>query len=155
MSLSALYRTYTYANNQKLFKAMEFHQTISFDMMVFAQNLLVDGEALYRSRILDLQNEWPNLPGVQAADNPPFPFRFSADEVDSINEDVAAVVRGMELMQNLRQSLGELWPEKGIVRPEQYDQVKRLLRQAKIEMIDQLAHSEEERIAWERSWPYD
>ena len=61
----------------------------------------------------------------------------------------------MELMQTLRQSLGELWPEKGVVRPDQYDQVKRLLRQAKIEIIDQLAHSGEERVAWEKSWPYD
>ena len=119
-------------------------------MMVLAQNLLVDGEVLYQSRILDLKKEWPNLPGVQAAGDPPFPFRFSADEVDSINEDVAAVVRGMELMKNLRQSLGELWPEKGVVRPDQYDQVKRLLRHAKIEMIDQLAHSEAERIAWDK-----
>ena len=155
MSLSALYRTFTCANNKELFKAMEFQQTISFEMMVFAQNLLVDGEALYQSRILDLEKEWLDLLGVQAARNPPFPFQFSADEVDSINEDVAAVVRCMELMQTLRQSLGELWPEKGVVRPDQYDQVKRLLRQAKIEIIDQLAHSGEERVAWEKSWPYD
>lgn len=61
--------------------------------------------------------------------------------MDSINDDVAAVVRDMELMQNLRRSLSEMWPGKGVVRPDQYDQVKRLLRQAKIEMIDQLAHS--------------
>lgn len=46
MSLSALYRTFTCANNKDLFKAMEFQQTISFEMMIFVQNLLVDGEVL-------------------------------------------------------------------------------------------------------------
>lgn len=75
--------------------------------------------------------------------------------MDSINEDVAAVVRGMESMQNLKRSLGELLPEKGVVRPDQYDQVKRLLKKAKMELIDQLAYSEAERIAWEKSWPFD
>lgn len=155
MSLSALYRRFTCANNKKLFKAMEFQQTISFEIMLFAQNLLVDGEALYQSRMLDLEKEWSGLPGVQASGNPPFPLQFSADEANSISEDVASTIRGMELMRNLRQSLGELWPEKGVVQPDQYDQVKGLLRQAKLEMIDQFTHSEAERIAWEKYWPYD
>lgn len=155
MSLSALYRRFTYGNNKTLFKAMEFRQTISFEMMLFAQNLLIDGEALYQSRCLDLEKEWSSLPGVQASGNPPFPLQFSADEADSVDGDVSKAIRGMELMQSLRQSLGELWPDKGVVRPEQYEEVKRLLRQAKTELIDRLAHSEAERIAWEESWPFD
>ena len=104
---------------------------------------------------INLEKEWSVLPGVQASGNPPFPFQFSADEANSISEDITSTIRGMELMWNLRQSLGELWPEKGVVRPDQYDQVKGLLRQAKLEMIDQLTHSEVERIAWEKYWPYN
>ena len=134
---------------------MEFQQMISFEIMLFAQNLLVNGEALYQSRMLDLKKEWSGLPGVQASDNPLFPLQFSADEANSISEDVASTIRGMELMWNSRQPLGELWPEKGVVQPDQYDQVKGLLRQAKLEMIDQLTHSKAERIAWEKYWPYD
>lgn len=100
---------------------MEFQQMISFEIMLFAQNLLVNGEALYQSRMLDLKKEWSGLPGVQASDNPLFPLQFSADEANSISEDVASTIRGMELMWNLRQPLGELWPEKGVVQPDQYD----------------------------------
>lgn len=156
MSLSALYRRLTYnSNNPTLFRAMEFRQTTSFEMMLFAQNLLVDGEALYQSRCLELEEEWSSLPGVQASGNPPFPLQFSADEADSIHEDASGAVKAMELMRDLRQSLGELWPHKGVVRPEQYDDAKRLLKQAKTELIDRLAHSEAERSAWEESWPFD
>ncbi|OJJ42964.1 hypothetical protein ASPZODRAFT_154943 [Penicilliopsis zonata CBS 506.65] len=155
MSLSALYRRFTYNTNTTLFKAMEFRQTASFEMPLLAQNLLIDGEAFYQSRCLDLEEEWTALPGVQAAGNPPFPLQFSAEEVALIDGDVSGAVRGMELMQNLRQSLGPMWPDKGVVRPEQYDEVKRLLKQAKAELLDQLAHSEAERVAWEEAWPFD
>ncbi|GIJ87609.1 hypothetical protein Asppvi_006519 [Aspergillus pseudoviridinutans] len=134
---------------------MEFRQTTSFEMMLLAQNLLIDREALYQSRCLELEEEWSSLPGVQASGTLPFPLQFSADEADAINEDASGALRAMELMQDSRQLLGELWPDKGVVRPEQYDDAKRLLTQAKTELIDQLAHSEAERIAWEESWPFD
>ncbi|KAF4237520.1 hypothetical protein CNMCM8980_002423 [Aspergillus fumigatiaffinis] len=143
MSLAALYRRFTYNNNETLFKAMKFRQTTSFEMLLFAQNLLIDGEALYQSRCLDLEKEWTTLPGVQASGYPPFPLQFSTDEVALIDEDVSGAIRG------------QLWPDKGVVRPEQYDEVKRLLKQAKAELIDRLAHSETERAAWEESWPFD
>ncbi|KAJ5558481.1 kinase-like domain-containing protein [Penicillium sp. DV-2018c] len=155
MSLSALYRRYTYGNNMALFKAMEFRQTTSFEMLLLAQNLLIDGEALYRSRCLDLEKEWTALPGVQAFGNPPFPLRFTPDEVALINEDASGAIRGMELMRELKQSLGQMWPDKGVVRPEQYDEVKKLLKRAKAELIDQLAHSKAEMVAWEEAWPFD
>lgn len=155
MSLSALYRRLTSMNNEKLFSAMEFRQSTSFEMMVLAQNLLVDGEALYQSRLLSLEEEWASLPGVQACGNPPFPFQFSAGDVSSIDEDVSGTIRGMELIRDLKQSLGEMWPEKGIVRPDQYDEVKKLLNKGKIETVDRLAGSEAERVVWSKSWPFD
>jgi hypothetical protein len=99
--------------------------------------------------------EWTGLPGVQASRKLPIPFRFSTLEIKSINEDASGAIRGMELMQSLKQSLGELWPKRRVARSDQYDQVKRLLSLAKIEMTDQLAHSEAERIGWEISWPFD
>lgn len=155
MSLSALYRRFTYSSNLILFKAMEFRQTTSFEMLLLAQNLLIDGEALYQSKCLDLEKEWTALPGVQSSGNPQFPLQFSADEAALIDEDVSGAIRGMELMRSLRQSLGQMWPDKGVVRPEQYGEVKTLLKQAKAELIDQLAHSETEIVGWEEAWPFD
>ncbi|KAJ5652639.1 hypothetical protein N7507_010065 [Penicillium longicatenatum] len=65
---------------------MEFRQTTSFEMLLLAHNLLIDGEAIYQLKYLDLEKEWTALPGVQAAGNPPFPLLFSADEVALIND---------------------------------------------------------------------
>lgn len=124
-------------------------------MLLLAQHLLTDGEALYLSRCLDLEKEWTGLPGVQASGNPPFPLRLSADEISLIDKDASGAIRGMELMRSLRQSLGQMWPDKGVVRPEQYDEVKKLLKQAKVKLIDQLAHFETEKAAWEEAWPFD
>ncbi|KAL4812320.1 kinase-like domain-containing protein [Aspergillus spinulosporus] len=135
MSLSALYQ--------------------SFEMLLLAQNLLIDGEALYQSRCLDLEKEWTALPGVKASGNPPFPLQFSADEIAVIDEDASGAFRAMELMRSLRHSLGKMWPDRGVVPPGQYDEVKKLLNQAKVELIDRLAHSETEKAAWEEAWPFD
>jgi hypothetical protein len=112
MSLAALYRRLICNNNRTLFGAIEFQQTTSFEMMLLAQNLLIDGEALYQLRCLELEEEWPSLPGVQASGNPPFPLQFSADEADAINADASGAIRAMELMRDLRQSLGDQWPDK-------------------------------------------
>ncbi|GFN11009.1 phosphotransferase enzyme family protein [Aspergillus tubingensis] len=155
MSLATLYRKLTYGKNKRLFKAMEFQQTSSFDMMLFAQNLLIDGEALYRARLLELEEEWPCLPGVQVSGNPPFPLQYTTGEVSSIHEDADKASRSMGLMRGVKESLGELWPEKGIVPPERYDEVRELLRHVKTELIQQLANSEEEKIGWEKAWPFD
>ncbi|PYI11902.1 hypothetical protein BO78DRAFT_302318 [Aspergillus sclerotiicarbonarius CBS 121057] len=155
MSLATLYRKLTSAKNKRLFKAMEFGQTSSFDMMLFAHNLLIDGEALYRARILDIEQEWSSLPGVQASGNQPFPLELSAEDVNCIGEDADGAIEGLELMQSVKESLGELWPEKGIVQPDRYDEAKRLLKKVKTELIAQLAHSEAEKKAWEESWPFD
>ncbi|KAJ5799273.1 uncharacterized protein N7518_001341 [Penicillium psychrosexuale] len=153
MSLSALYRNLTYRDNPVLYKAMEFRQTRCFEMMLLAQNLLVDGEALYQASALDLEKEWPDIPGVQAFGNPPFPVQLSASEVRSLEVDVSGAIRGMELLADVKNSLGELWPEKGVVRHDQYDDTKKRLNQAKAEIHNRLKSSEEQR-AWEYSWPF-
>lgn len=47
MSLCALYRALLHKQIPRLYRAMEFQDTKSFDLLVFARNLLVDGEASY------------------------------------------------------------------------------------------------------------
>ncbi|PLB45009.1 hypothetical protein P170DRAFT_513098 [Aspergillus steynii IBT 23096] len=155
MSLSALYRRFLFTNNKPLFDAMEFRWSTSFELMLLAQNLLVDGGALYRSRLLDLEKEWPSLPGVQAAGIPSIPFHFCTDEANLIEQDAAGAIKAMELMQRLKRSLGQLWPEKGVVQPDQHDEVKNHLNKAKMEIFDRLALSHADQTAWNKSWPFD
>ena len=77
------------------------------------------------------EKEWDGLPEIQARGNPPFPLHFSSDELDTINKDAAGAIRGMEQMKDLKAELGDLWPEKGLVRHDQYKDVKIALASAK------------------------
>jgi len=51
---------------------MQFCETQSFGLLLLAQNTLIDGEALYRASVLDLEPDWSSLPNIQAYGNPPF-----------------------------------------------------------------------------------
>ncbi|KAB8266313.1 hypothetical protein BDV32DRAFT_134276 [Aspergillus pseudonomiae] len=77
------------------------------------------------TRVLDLEEEWLSLPGVHA-------------------QDVSGAIRGMDIMREFKQLLGEDWPEKGVVRHDQYGR-----------MIDGLAQFEDEWVAWNKAWPFD
>lgn len=153
MSLAALCRTLTHGTNRRLHRAMEFRETASFDMPLLAQNLFIDGEALYRSCVIELEKEWDDRPEVQARGNPPFSFLFLPGEVAAISKDAAGAVRSMQRMEELREMLGDRRPEKGIARPDQYEEVKTALKNAKTEMIDRLARTADEGIAWELDIP--
>jgi hypothetical protein len=153
-SLSALYKTLIYKRNPRLYRAMEFHETSSFDLLLLARNLLVDGEATYLAQVVELEKTWHELPGVCARGGARYPFHFSNQEKAEIEADVNGALHGMEAMVGVKESLGELFPERGIVRPEQYDEVQDALRQVKEQVIDEFARDEGEREVWRNAWPF-
>ncbi|KAL2811392.1 hypothetical protein BJX63DRAFT_444095 [Aspergillus granulosus] len=110
---------------------------------------------LYLKICLYLENEWAKILRVQASGSPPFLLQFSADEIQQIEKYATGAVRAMELTRGLREELGELWPEKGIVWSEKYDETKQRLNGAKTQLIERLVPSDPERLAWEESWQFD
>lgn len=154
-SLSVLYKTLVNKQNPRLYKALEYQESQDFNFLLLAQNLLVDGEATYLAQLVQLEKSWPDLPGVIAHGGPSFPFSFSDEEVAKIEADVNGASNGMNAMQGVKDSLGKLFPERGIVRPEQYDEAKDALRQAKEFIIETFAKNDRERQAWEEAWPFD
>ena len=66
-SLSALYKTLVHKQNPRLYRAMAFQETPSFDLLSLARNLLVDGEATYLAQLLELEKTWAELPGCARA----------------------------------------------------------------------------------------
>ncbi|KKZ60631.1 hypothetical protein EMCG_04704 [[Emmonsia] crescens] len=151
-ALAALYRTLIYKSNRGLYSSLEYQQTASFDLLLLGRNLLVDGEAAYLARIVELESEWADLPGVGESQ---YPFRFLDGEKEEVERDVNGSLLGMQAMQSIRESLGDLFPEQGIVRPDQYDEAKYALSQAKEFIIGEFARNEEEKIAWREAWPFD
>ena len=130
MSLSSLYKTLLHKRYPRIYRAMAFQDTLSFDLLLLAQNLLVDGEGTYLAQVLELEKTWNELPGVSAHGSAPFPFHFSYEEKVDIEADVICVLRSMEAMREVQKNLGDLFPEEGIVKHDQYYQSRDALRQA-------------------------
>jgi hypothetical protein len=154
-SLSALYKALFHWQNPRFYRAMAFQETPSFDLLLLARNLLVDGEATYLAQVLELEKTWTELPGVCARGPAPFPFRFSNGERAEIEADVSGALRGIKAMRDVQQSLGEMFPESGMVRNDQYEETRDALRQIREQVIDIYARNEKEKEIWRESWPFD
>ena len=61
----------------------------------------------------------------------------------------------MELLRAVRDSMGDLFPLRGMVGHEQYDKVKDALRQLKEHVFEQYAYNEEGFRTWDDVWPFD
>lgn len=148
-SLSALYRHWLHVHHPEASQAFEAQDTVHYNLLLFARSLLVDGEATYMGQILELVDNHPEL----FDPNPPV---FTANERAEIESDVEASLRGMQVMSAIQDALGgDLMPERGVVRPDQYHQAKDALKQMKEQVIEQFAHTDEERATWEKVWPFD
>lgn len=78
MTLAVYYRMVIFHTNERLYRAVEFRETISYDLLIYARNILIDGEVIYLDRIADeLQKTWDTLPGVKKLGSLSFLFKFS------------------------------------------------------------------------------
>jgi hypothetical protein len=62
--------------------------------------------------------------------------------------DVEGAVRGMDAMTISRETIGELFPEHGIVKPERYEEALDALGLVKEQVIALYAKAEEDRKVW-------
>lgn len=85
-----------------LYRTWEYQQSTSFDLLLIAQRLLIDGEAQYLASMLELENDWLDLPGVAAQGSPPYPFRFSSVERTEIEADAKGAAEDMNIMSSVR-----------------------------------------------------
>lgn len=150
-SLCSLYNTLTYHQNLQLYAALEFQQTASYLLLLLARNLLIDGEAAYFLQVAELEATWDALPRSKGST---YPFSFSLKEREEVEAEVERTVRSMEAMRSIKENLGELFPEQGIVRPDQYEERLNSLAQMKDQVIKEFASNEQEREGWQKMWPF-
>ncbi|KKK15453.1 hypothetical protein ARAM_005771 [Aspergillus rambellii] len=82
------------------------------------------------------------------------PQKLKAD-IERIKLDSDAAVAGTDLVLEVKESLGDLWPDKGFIEHAQYDDCKAALDNVKCQILEQLAETEEEKAKYERYWPFD
>lgn len=103
----------------RLYAALEFQDTQKYLLLLLARNLLIDGEASYLAQIAELESTWNDF---SADKHSTFPFIFSDKERAEFEADVEGAARGMEVMNSIRDSLGGLFLEQGIVELDRYDE---------------------------------
>jgi hypothetical protein len=150
-SLCSLYNTLAHYQNPQLYAALQFQQTTSYLLLLLARNLLIDGEATYLLQVAELEATWNTLPGAKGSI---YPFSFSPKEREEIEAEVEGVVRGMEAMRSIKESMGELFPEQGIVKLFQYEETLNALEQIKDQVIENFANTEHEKEEWQKVWPF-
>lgn len=154
----AVYSALINANMPQFHKAMAFRKTNAFGMMQVAEHVLVDGEAQLLGQILELRKSWNKLPRVMTAASagtiPAFPLKLTQLDRNTIEKDIADSFTGMQAMQGVFDAMGDLAPEKGLVRHDQYDEACSALSQLKAQIVEQFARTDEEKRVWEKVWPF-
>lgn len=146
-TLEVYYRKLIRQSSDRLNKAREFCDTSAENLLLLARHLLVDGEAHYLWCIKELRSEWDKLPTVQAASgHPQFPFTYSPDDVQKMETSVEETQKAMHAMDELKDLLGEDFPDRGAVLPEQHDRIIKRLRELKRYFVTKYGDLE---------WPFD
>lgn len=111
------------------------------------------GEAHFLSLLVDLKDTWADFPGVTS--DTPFPFDFSEMDIERIKLDSDDAVAGTELVSEVKEEMGDLWPDKGLIEHERYDECKAALDEVKGQILKQLADTDEEKAEYQRCWPFE
>jgi Phosphotransferase enzyme family len=130
----------------KQYQAYRFQQTLPGTILHISQNIFEMGEAHLLSFLLEQQN--------QAGSGAP-PPRISAEQANTIEEDAQLADTSFDLMSQIRDQMGDTWPDKGLVDHGLYQQAKENLRLAKVDIATLLDLSNEEKMELERYWPFD
>lgn len=137
------------------YNALQLRETTSAKLLTIPRRIFEMGEIHLMALLLELQEEWKDLPAVRESQNPlPFPLHFSEEHIDQIERYFGASLKGMDIMTEMEVRLGDLWPENGIVGHEQHENTKAAIREQKEELMSHAVRSEEDREQFERFWPF-
>ena len=148
--LMVAWRTVVKAKNPAQYSAIQFRGSKSGHLGQLVRNVAVLGEAHARALLLDLRDEW-----LQMSSGQEFPLDFSEEEVTEIENDVQDADLGIKIMGTIKERLGDLWPEKGLIEQENYEVVMTELRAIKTELMDALVKNESDREIFLKYWPFD
>ncbi|OJI83858.1 hypothetical protein ASPTUDRAFT_190294 [Aspergillus tubingensis CBS 134.48] len=146
------WRKLTRAKNPALYRAIEFRKTPAYGLIFLAHRMFEYGEAHFMSLLVDLKDHWGGLPGTGDV---PFPFEFTDAEIERIKVACDGAVAGTELVDGVKEQWGDLWPDKGLIENERYEECRAALGEVRDRIVEVLGESEEEREEYRRWWPFD
>lgn len=147
------WRKLMHAKNPDLYRVVEFRKTAAYGLIFLAHRMFEYGEAHFQSLLVDLKDTWRDLPAV--ANGTPFPFEFSETDLERIKQDGDGAVAGTELVAEVKERMGDLWPDKGFIEHERYNDCKAALHEVKVLILELLAETDAEKAEYERYWPFE
>jgi hypothetical protein len=147
------WRKLMHAKNPDLYQVVEFRKTAAYGLIFLAHRIFEYGEAHLQSLLVDLEDIWADLPSVPS--HTPFPINFSETDVERIRLNSDGAVAGTELVAAVKERLGDLWPDKGFIEHERYNDCKAALQEIRDQLLEQLAETEEEHDEYKQYWPFD
>ena len=151
-SLVALYRLLVSKYYPRLHKAFEFRNTVIYHLLQIGTHLLIDGDAIWLTQAVELQDSWAEIMGE---DRPPCPLSFSDEERQQIDADWEKAELAMSLMTAVRESIRFPISRDGLVQHEYYKAAIQGLQDLKEQVIEQYAKNDEEAKIWEECWPFN
>lgn len=139
--------------NPDLYRVVEFRKTAAYGLIFLAHRMFEYGEAHFQPLLVDVKDTWVDLPAVTS--DMPFPFDFSEEDIERIKQDSDGAVAGTKLVAEVKDRMGDLWPDKGFIEHEQYNDCKAALQEVKDMILKQLAETDEEKAEFERYWPFE
>ncbi|KAL3484151.1 hypothetical protein BJX62DRAFT_244210 [Aspergillus germanicus] len=124
-----------HAKNHDLYRVVGFRKTAAYGLIFLAHRIFEYGEAHFQSLVADLEDTWKDLPAIASVRL--FPFHFSEAEYERIKEDSDCAVAGTELVVEAKERLGNLWPDKGFIEHERYNECKAALDKIKGLILEQ------------------
>lgn len=147
------WRKLMHAKNPNLYRVVEFRKTAAYGLIFLAHRMFEYGEAHFLSLLIDLKDTWADLPAVSS--DTPFPFDFSEEDFQRIKLDSDGAIAGTELVAEVKEKIGDLWPDKGFIEHERYDESKASLREVRDQIVEQLAETDEEKAEYQHYWPFE
>lgn len=149
------WRSLVRSKNPEQYRMIRFQQSPSANLLHLSRRIFELGEAHFCALLLDLQDEWrENSQSNSSARR--FPLTFSEPETIEIEADMRRADLGIKLVKDIEHHLGNLWPERGVVEHENYEQVKALLKERKEELIAQYYTLPGwDTAVFEQLWPFD
>jgi hypothetical protein len=138
--LASVYKHMLKKQMPSVLEALLYDESDTSAVLQASRNLFATGEAYCIGSIAALEDS---------------PVSFSEAALAQIQEDAERTAASLNAMRVIQDALGPLFPEKGIVRLDQYEDSKAALRAVKEQVLEDFSPEEGDRRVWEEVWPFD
>ncbi|KAM5435848.1 hypothetical protein MferCBS31731_006106 [Microsporum ferrugineum] len=137
--------------------ALHGRDTLVSRVTGLAGSLSSDGEPVVLGYLMQVVDRWSEIVGKDAAGMPlvPCPVNFTEAERIKQREDLQKWQEGVELMNDVVQSLGVYSGWDGFVSHDEYDAMRQRVRESRDAFLRRMAGSDEaKREQWRKVWPF-